>query len=75
VEALGQALGRSPMLLPAPSALLTLGARLLGRPEAAFRLTQSLQVSIRHTQQTLNWNPPCSVEKAMRLTAQEYLGK
>lgn len=68
-----RALGRSARLLPVPSAVLTLAAKLLGRGDIAQRLCGSLQVDIRKNQTLLGWAPPISVDVGLALTAVYFL--
>ena len=68
-----RALGRSARLLPVPSAVLTLAAKLLGKGDIAQRLCGSLQVDIRKNQTLLGWAPPISVDVGLALTAEYFL--
>jgi nucleoside-diphosphate-sugar epimerase len=63
---LGQAMGKPARLFPVPPSLLQLGANLLGKGDTAQRLLGNLQVDIGHTRNTLNWNPPVSVDEGLR---------
>lgn len=72
---MSRALGKTPRLLPVPAALLEGGAAMLGKRAVAQRLCGSLQVDIRHTRDTLNWNPPVSVEKGFRAAATAFLNE
>jgi len=56
-------------LLPVPSALLQLGAGLMGKGDMAQRLLGSLRVDITHTRETLDWTPPISVDEGLRRAA------
>lgn len=67
------ALGRPVRLVPVPTGLLTLGARLIGRPGIAQRLCGSLQVDIRKTKELLGWTPPVSVDEGLRRTAEHWI--
>lgn len=67
------ALGRRARLFPLPTSLLILSARLLGRRAAATRLCGSLVVDITKTRTLLNWNPPLSVNRAIRKTALHFM--
>ncbi|NWB85483.1 NAD-dependent epimerase/dehydratase family protein [Pseudomonas gingeri] len=69
LQRLGVALGCSARLLPIPSALLILGATMLGRREVAQRLCSSLQVDIRKNLDLLGWTPPKSIEESFNETA------
>ncbi|QJD58667.1 SDR family oxidoreductase [Pseudomonas sp. gcc21] len=68
-----RALGKAPRLLPVPAGLLELGAGMLGKRAVAQRLCGSLQVDIRHTCETLDWQPPVSVDDALKKTADAFL--
>lgn len=63
---IGHAMGRPARLLPVPSRLLEVGARLAGKGDLAQRLLGNLQVDINHTRQTLGWRPPISVDEGLR---------
>ncbi len=65
----GHAVGKPARLIPVPSALLTLGARLLGKGAVSQRLLGSLQADISHTKTTLDWAPPVSVDEGLRRAA------
>ncbi|WP_343583380.1 SDR family oxidoreductase [Pseudomonas sp.] len=69
---MGQALGTAPRLLPIPAWVLTGGASLLGRTALSKRLCGSLQVDIEKTRNVLGWQPPVSVDAALRATAQHF---
>ncbi|PSJ23342.1 NAD-dependent dehydratase [Halomonas sp. ND22Bw] len=69
---LGDALGMPARLVPAPAALLELGASLLGKRAVAQRLCGSLCVDIDKTRKVLGWEPPVSVDQALRETAEAY---
>lgn len=68
-----RALGKSACLLPVPVGLLELGAGMLGKRAVAQRLCGSLQVDIRHTCETLGWQPPVSVDDALKRTAAAFV--
>ncbi len=70
---LGQALGRRPWLLPVPSHLLALAARLVGRTSITQRLLGSLQVDIGKNRRLLGWQPVVTVDHALRTTAASFL--
>jgi nucleoside-diphosphate-sugar epimerase len=69
---LGRAMNRPPRLIPVPTALLYVGAALLGRREQAQRLMGNLQIDIDHTRTTLGWTPPVSVDEGLRRAAQGF---
>lgn len=70
---MGIALGRPARLLPVPSRLLKAGATALGKQALAQRLCGSLQVDISKTRQLLDWEPPVSIDAALRETAKYFL--
>lgn len=67
------ALGRPARLIPVPAGLVTLGAKLMGRPGIAQRLCGSLEVDISKTKELLCWTPPISVDEGLRRTAEHWL--
>jgi UDP-glucose 4-epimerase len=70
---LGLALGKPVRLLPVPTYILQVGARLVGKGSVAQRLCGSLQVDIDRTRNLLGWAPPITVDEALRRTAQHFL--
>jgi len=71
VRAMGEARGISPLLFPVPKSLLVAVATVLGQKNEMRRLTQSLEVDMESTCQKLNWQPPFSIESALRLSMQD----
>lgn len=69
LQKMAEALGRKARLLPVPPGLMRLGAKLVRREDIYQRLFGSLQLDIRHTQQTLDWTPPLSLEAGLQQTA------
>lgn len=69
------ALGRPARLLPVPQRWLCAAAGMLGKAAVAQRLCGSLQVDIRHTCETLDWQPPVSVDDGFRRTAHAFLNE
>ncbi len=67
------ALGRPARLIPVPVGLITLVAKMIGRPGIAQRLCGSLQVDIGKTKELLGWSPPVSVDEGLRRTAEHWL--
>jgi nucleoside-diphosphate-sugar epimerase len=72
---LGNALGKPAKLFPLPIWLLNAGAMLSGRRDMAQRLCNSLQVDISKTRELLGWQPPVSVDDALKKTAADFLQK
>jgi len=70
---MGEALGKPARLLPVPESLLKAGAMLLGKRDIAQRLLGSLQVDISKTKKILGWEPPVSVDDALKKTAEDFL--
>jgi nucleoside-diphosphate-sugar epimerase len=66
---MGAALGHPAKLVPLPPRLLHWCAATLGKGDTALRLLGDLQVDIAHTQKTLGWAPPISVDEGLRLAA------
>ncbi|WP_404363716.1 UDP-glucose 4-epimerase family protein [Marinobacter sp.] len=69
---MARALDRPPRLVPVPLALLEAGAAMLGKRDVARRLCGSLQVDIGRTKELLNWQPPVTVDEALRKTADAF---
>ena len=65
VERIADALEIPCRLFAVPRGLLTTGARLLGHASDVERLINTLQVDLSHTEQTLTWKPPHSVEQGL----------
>jgi UDP-glucose 4-epimerase len=70
---MGQTLERPARLIRVPVFLLVAGATLLGRPDMARRLCESLQVDISKTRSLLGWNPPMSVDEGLKRAAQPII--
>jgi len=60
-------------LVPVPQGLLEWGAKMLGREDLSQRLCASLQVDISKARTLLGWQPPVTVEAALRSTAEHFL--
>ncbi|MDD1627370.1 MAG: UDP-glucose 4-epimerase, partial [Methylococcaceae bacterium] len=69
------ALGKPARLIPIPVWLLNTVAMLLGKHDVAQRLCNSLQVDISKTCELLDWQPPVSVDDALKKTAVDFLQK
>ncbi|MGZ5054927.1 MAG: UDP-glucose 4-epimerase family protein [Methylobacter sp.] len=75
LQRLGKALNKPAKLLPMPVWALKTGAMLLGKQYIAQRLCNSLQVDIKKTCDLLGWQPPVSVDEALKKTAADFLQK
>lgn len=73
IKKLARAMRRQARLFPVPTTLLQLGGRICGKQKELERLMGSLQVDIKYTCDTLEWRPPISAEKALVLTARNFL--
>jgi nucleoside-diphosphate-sugar epimerase len=69
------AMGIRPRLIPVPESIIQTGAALLGKRDVSRRLCGSLQVDISKTRDLLGWNPPVTVDWALRKTADDFLRK
>ena len=69
-----KAMGRPVRLVPVPVGLLRAAGRLTGKSKEVERLVSSLQVDIRHTQETLGWTPPVSVDEGLRRAVNRVTG-
>jgi nucleoside-diphosphate-sugar epimerase len=67
-----RALGRRPLLIPAPPALLRFAAGLVGKRDVISRLTGSLQVDDGKARSLLGWAPPFSMDDELARTAKWY---
>lgn len=65
-QKIGASVGRDPRFLYIPKGVIELLAKGIGRPHFARKLTDSLQVDITYTQETLAWQPFESVEEGMK---------
>ena len=65
-RAIGRAAGRPARLLSVPTAWLRWAGALLGRGEAVRRVTDSLSLDIGHTQVTLGWQAPHTIDEGLR---------
>ncbi|MFZ2407777.1 MAG: SDR family oxidoreductase [Methylobacter sp.] len=72
LQRLGNALGKPAKLLPIPAWVLKTGAMLLGKRDMAQRLCGSLQVDISKACDLLGWQPPVSVDDALKKTAADF---
>ena len=72
VQGLSKALGKNSFMLPVPNTIFSLAGKVLGKSAIIDRLCGSLQVDINHTKNTLNWQPPYSVEQGFAATANAF---
>ncbi|MDO9268584.1 MAG: SDR family oxidoreductase [Methylobacter sp.] len=75
LQRMSKALGKPAKLFPMPIGVLKAAAILLGRRDMAQRLCNSLQVDISKTCDLLGWQPPVSVDDALKRTAADFLQK
>ncbi len=75
LQRLGIALGKPARLLPISVWFLNTTAILLGKHDVAQRLCNSLQVDAGKTYKLLDWQPPVSVDDALKKTAADFLQK
>lgn len=75
LQRLGKALGKPAKLFPMPIWALKAGATLLGKRSMAQRLCNSLQVDISKACDLLGWQPPVSVDDALKKAAEDFLQK
>ncbi|WP_421219051.1 UDP-glucose 4-epimerase family protein [Aeromonas enteropelogenes] len=66
LEMMTSATGKHSHLLPVPMSWLQLIGKLMGKQAVIERLCGNLQVDIKHTKETLGWQPPISVEEGIR---------
>jgi len=67
------ALGKPVRLFSVSPRLLKWGASLIGKPELAQRLYESLQVDISKARQLLGWTPPVDINNYLKHTAKHFM--
>lgn len=72
LQRMGHAMGKPARLVPIPAWLLSLSARMIGKPALAHRLCGSLKVDIAKTRQLLGWAPLLTVNAALKKAAKGY---
>lgn len=72
IRKIAAAFSKPPRLWPCPVSLLHLAASLLGKRDAAQRVTGSLCVDSAYIRRTLGWQPPFTLDQGLALTAQWY---
>ena len=70
---LGVALGKPARLIPVAPVLLSSAGALLGKRAVVERICGSLQVDIEKTRALLGWSPLVSVDKALAMTAADFV--
>ena len=72
VQSIAAAMSKRARMLPVPAVFLRFVAKLVGRTEEVSRLTDSLQVDISNTIETLAWTPPVAPQEGIRSTVLWY---
>lgn len=72
VRLMAAALKRQTRLFPIPVLVLKTAAMMVGRSAVASRLTESMQVNIQHTMNSLNWAPPVQMSEGIGETVSWY---
>jgi nucleoside-diphosphate-sugar epimerase len=72
VKSLSLGLGKSGLMIPVPKVLFSIAGKMLGKSAVIDRLCGSLQVDIKHTKETLNWQPPYSTEQGFSETTKYF---
>lgn len=70
---IGQAMGKSPFLMPIPVPVLKLSGKFSGQAETLQRLLGSLELDSTKLRTTLNWKPPFSLKEGLQETVAWYL--
>ncbi|MGI0483428.1 NAD-dependent epimerase/dehydratase family protein [Geminocystis sp. CENA526] len=73
IRRIGKAMNKTPLLLPIPSSLIKRGTKILGKGEVGDRLLGSLQVDNSKIRDTLNWQPPYTVDEGLKITADWFI--
>lgn len=72
LASIGTCMGKPARLFWAPPALISLGARLMGRHGQYQRLFGTLEVSIEGSRNILGWNPPQTSKEGLRETVAAF---
>jgi glycosyltransferase involved in cell wall biosynthesis len=72
IRKIGQALGRSSLLLPCPRIIFRFGAWLFGRGKEANRLLGSLEVDSSLIRKEVGWSPSTSLQEGLKITAEWF---
>ena len=73
LKRLAKAMDKPARLIPIPGRVLEFGAALLGKGDIARRICGSLQIDISKTGDLLGWQPPVTVDEALRKTAESFI--
>ncbi|MFB2773871.1 UDP-glucose 4-epimerase family protein [Shewanella xiamenensis] len=73
VREMAKALGKPTWQLPIPIWCYKFVGKLFNKSDVIDRLTESLQVDISHTKDTLGWKPPQTLQEGFKQTAQAFL--
>lgn len=68
------ALGRKPLQIPIPHAILSMALNLCGKHTLNERLLGNLQVNINKAKERIGWTPAISFEEGIKRTVKEYVG-
>ncbi len=72
VQGISKALGKNGVMWPVPTAIFSFVGMVFGKSAIIDRLCGSFQVDINYTKNTLNWQPPYSVEQGFAATAEDF---
>jgi nucleoside-diphosphate-sugar epimerase len=75
LKRLAKALDKPARLIPVSGGVLEFGAALLGKGDMARRICGSLQIDISKTRDLLGWEPPVTVDEALRKTAESFINR
>jgi UDP-glucose 4-epimerase len=66
LQMMTRAAGKKPMLLPIPLSWLKFASKLIGKQAVIDRLCGNLQIDMSHTKETLDWQPPITVDEGIK---------
>ena len=66
LQMMTRAAGKKPMLLPIPLSWLKFAGKLIGKQAVIDRLCGNLQIDMSHTKETLDWQPPITVDEGIK---------
>ncbi|WCE29886.1 UDP-glucose 4-epimerase family protein [Vibrio sp. SCSIO 43137] len=73
IRLIAEAMHKNALLFPVPNRLIELLTKAIGKPEIYQRVYGDLQLSISHTREVLEWEPPISMEEGIRRTVNAFL--